>query len=124
MTDPEATRITITVGEHALQGRLATTATARDLIAQLPLTLRFRDLNNVEKYADLPRKLSMDGAPAGDDADAGDIGYYAPGGNLVFYYGRVGYWPGIVRIGALDTGVVNAIAANNDEFVATVELAT
>lgn len=105
-----------------LQGSLGTTSTARDLVAQLPLTLRFRDLNGVEKYADLPRKLSLDGVPAGDDPEADDIGYYAPGGNLVFYYGDVGYWPGIVRIGTFDTGV-HAIADITDEFVATVDLA-
>ena len=54
--------------------------------------------------------------------DPADIGYYAPGGNLVFYYGDVGYWPGIVRIGAFSSGV-DAIADITDEFVATVERA-
>ena len=122
MTDYEATAIKVTIGDLVLQGSLGTTSTARDLVAQLPLTLRFRDLNGVEKYADLPRKLSLDGVPAGDDPEPDDIGYYAPGGNLVFYYGDVGYWPGIVRIGSFDTGV-HAIADIADEFVATVDLA-
>ena len=122
MTNLEATPIKVTIGELVLHGTLGTTSTARDLIAHLPLTLRFGDLNGVEKYADLPRNLSLDGVPAGDDPDPADIGYYAPGGNLVFYYGDVGYWPGIVRIGAFSTGV-DAIADITDEFVATVERA-
>jgi hypothetical protein len=63
----------------------------RDLAAQLPLTLAFRDFNIVEKIAPLPRELSLDGAPAGDDPAVGDIGYWAPGGDLVFYYGDVGF---------------------------------
>jgi hypothetical protein len=122
MTDYEATAIKVTVGDLVLHGTLGATPTARDLIAQLPLTLRFRDLNGVEKYAELPRKLSLEGVPAGDDPDPAEIGYYAPGGNLVFYYRDVGYWPGIVRLGAFDT-CVEPIADINGEFVATLELA-
>jgi hypothetical protein len=41
----------------------------------------------------------MDGVPAGDDPEINDLGYYAPSGDLVFYYGDVGYFNGIVRIG-------------------------
>ena len=33
------------------------------------------------------------------DPDINDIGYYAPSDDLVFYYGDVGYFNGIVRIG-------------------------
>jgi hypothetical protein len=77
--------IRITVGDTHLTARLHDTATARDLAAQLPLTLSFRDLSGVEKAAPLPRGLSLDGAPQGDDRAAGDIGYWAPDGDLVFY---------------------------------------
>ena len=45
----------------------------------------------------------MEGVPAGADPDIGDIGYYAPSGDLVLYYGDVGYWNGIVPIGRVDT---------------------
>ena len=76
---------------------------ARGPADQLPLTLTFRDFNGVEKIADLPRPLTTAGVPAGADPDVNDIGYYAPSGNLVFYYGDVGYWDGIVRIGQFDT---------------------
>ncbi len=68
-----------------------TTPGPRDLAAQLPLTLTFKDFNRVEKIAPLPRALSMDGVPAGSDPDIGDIGYYAPSGDLMFSYGDVGY---------------------------------
>ncbi len=83
--------------------RLHDNATARDLAAQLPLTLTFRDHNNVEKTAPLPRELSLDGAPEGHDPAAGDIGYWAPDGNLVLYYDDdAPFWNGIVRIGEFD----------------------
>ena len=72
------------------------------LAAKLPLTLTFRDQNDVEKAAPLPRELSLDGAPAGHDPAAGDIGYWAPDGHLVLYYDDAApYWNGIVRIGEL-----------------------
>jgi len=85
----ESTPIRITFGDTVLTARLHDNATARDLAAQLPLTLTFSDLNNVEKTAPLPRELSLEGAPEGDDPVVGDIGYWSPDGNLVFYYGDV-----------------------------------
>ena len=57
----------------------------------------FKDFNQVEKVATLPRRLSTDGSPAGAGPDVGDIGYWVPSGSLVFYYGDVGYWEGIVE---------------------------
>jgi NAD(P)-dependent dehydrogenase (short-subunit alcohol dehydrogenase family) len=68
------TPIRITFGDGELTARLDDNATARDLAAQLPLTLGFSDHNNVEKTAPLPRELSLDGAPEGHDPAAGDIG--------------------------------------------------
>ena len=116
------TPIRVTIGDTVLTGRLWDNATARDLIAQLPLTLSFRDFNGVEKIALLPRKLSMDGVPAGDDPFPRDIGYYAPSGDLVFYYDDVGYFTGIVRIGQFD-GSVDAIVRQTGDFTARIERA-
>jgi hypothetical protein len=113
--------IQITFGETELTARLDDNATARDLLAQLPLTLTFRDHNNVEKTGPLPRALSLDGAPEGHDPAAGDIGYWAPGGDLVFYYDDdARFWNGIVRIGEFDGGM-EAIRRQGDEFSATIE---
>jgi hypothetical protein len=111
----DETPIKITIADTVVTARLADNATARDLAAQLPLTLTFKDFNQVEKIATLPQRLAMDGVPAGADPDIGDIGYYAPSGDLVFYYGDVGYWNGIVRIGRLRGG-----AAETKELIAVV----
>jgi hypothetical protein len=116
------TPIRVIIGNTVLTGRLWANATARDLIAQLPLTLTFRDFNAVEKIAQLPRKLSMDGVPTGDDASPRDIGYYNPSGNLVFYYDDVGYFTGIVRIGQFDSSM-DAIVSQTGDFTARIELA-
>jgi hypothetical protein len=112
----------VTLGGTVLTGWLWDNATARDLIAQLPLTLTFSDFNRLEKIGQLPRELSMEGVPAGDDPSPRDIGYYAPSRDLVFYYGDVGYFNGIVRIGQFD-GSVDAIASQTGDFTARIELA-
>ena len=90
-----STAIRVRIAETVLTARLRDVPASRDLIARLPLTLTFRDFNGVEKISRLPRELSMDGVPTGDDPAPRDIGYYAPSGDLVFYYGDVGYFPGL-----------------------------
>ena len=119
----ESTPIRITFGDTVIAARLYDNATARDLAAQLPLTLPFRDHNNVEKTAPLPRELSLEGAPEGHDPAAGDIGYWAPGGDLVFYYDSdAPFFNGIVRIGEFD-GEMDAIERRSDDFSVTIERA-
>ena len=97
------TPIRISFGDNELTARLHDNATARDLAAQLPLTLTFRDHNAAEKTAPLPRELSLDDAPEGHDPAAGDIGYWAPDSDFVLYYDNdAPYFDGIVRIGEVD----------------------
>ena len=57
------------------------------------------DHGGVEKTGPLPSPLSLDGQPEGADPDVGDLGYYAPGNDLVLYYGDQSYFPGIVVLG-------------------------
>jgi hypothetical protein len=117
---PDGTPIRITFGDTELTARLDDNATARDLAAQLPLTLTFRDHNNVEKTAPLPRELSREGAPQGHDPAAGDIGYWAPEGDLVFYYDSdAPYFGGIVRIGEFDAEM-DAIERQSEDFSVTI----
>lgn len=116
------TPITITIGDEVLDGRLWANPTASDLASLLPLTLEFRDLNDVEKIAVLPRALTIDGVPEGDDPEPLDIGYYAPSQDLVFYYDDVGYYAGIVRIGVFDSDM-DTIRSQQEPFTATVALA-
>jgi hypothetical protein len=117
------TPIRVTFGNTELAGRLRDNATARDLAEQLPLTLSFRDHNDAEKTAPLPRRLAVDEAPAGHDPAAGDIGYWAPGGDFVLYYDDdAPYFDGIVRIGEID-GDVQAIRRLPDDADVTIERA-
>lgn len=119
----EGTPIRITFGDTELTARLDDTATTRDLAARLPSALSFRDHNNVEKTAPLPGELSLEGAPEGHDPEAGDIGYWAPDGDLVFYYDDAApFFNGIVRIGEFD-GETDAIERQTEDFSATIQRA-
>ena len=116
----DGTLIRITIGDATLTGRLNDNATARDLADQLPVTLTVRDHNRAEKTGPLPRQLSTDGAEPGHDPSAGDIGYWAPDGDLVFYYDDAApYFDGIVRIGRLD-GDLAALRRQGDAVAVTV----
>ena len=117
----EGTPIRITFDDTELTARLHDNATARGLAAQLPLTLTFSDFNNVEKISPLPRELSLEGAPEGDDSEVGDIGYWSPDGDLVLYYGEVGFWNGIVVIGV--DGEMDAIERQSDDFSVMIQRA-
>jgi hypothetical protein len=113
--------IRITLGDTELTARLDDNATARDLIDQLPLQLTFRDHNGVEKTAPLPRKLSTAGSTSSHDPAAGDVGYYAPTGDLVLYYDdKAPRFDGIVRIGEL-TGDLEPLRTRPADFEATVD---
>ena len=71
------------------------------------------DLHGLEKTGRLPRALTTDGVPPGSDPEPNEIGYYAPGHDLVLYYGDVGYYNGIIRIGRFDDSI-DAIADQPD----------
>ncbi|HEY6648008.1 MAG TPA: cyclophilin-like fold protein, partial [Mycobacterium sp.] len=121
--ESNVTTIRITADNRPIDAHLTDNPTAQDLADQLPLTLTFRDFNGVEKIAELPGSLTMDGVPEGDDPEIADIGYYAPSNNLVLYYGDVGYWKGIVRIGRFNSDDVDFIKGQSDGFQITVERA-
>ena len=79
------------------------------------------DFNGVEKVGELPRPLTMDGVPAGADPEINDIGYYRPSNGLVFYYGDVGYFNGIVRIGRLSAADMQLIRRQAGTFTINIE---
>ncbi len=115
------TTLRITIGGQTVTAELNDTPTAQDLARQLPLTITLDDFNNVEKVGELPQPLTMDGVPAGADPEINDIGYYRPTNGLVFYYGDVGYFNGIVRIGSLSAADMELIRSQTGNFTITIE---
>jgi hypothetical protein len=114
-------RIQIAIDDQSFTATIFDSAAGRDLIAQLPLTVDMIDHGRVEKTGPLPSPLSLDGQPDGADPEVGDVGYYAPGNDLVLYYGDQSYYPGIVIIGRLDGDAASRIADLDGAVTATVE---
>lgn len=78
---------------------------ARDFAALLPLNLKLKDYASTEKIADLPRALSIQGAPGAYKPLAGDISFFAPWGNLAIFYRDGHLSSGLVRLGRVDSGL-------------------
>ena len=78
--------IEMTIDGTRVEGELYDNPVADELAAMLPLELTFTDFNQMEKLASLGRALTLRGVPEADAPSPGEIGYYAPGRNLVLYY--------------------------------------
>ena len=97
-------KIHIEVEGATITATLDDSPAARDFASLLPLTLTLEDYNSTEKISNLPRRLSIEGAPAGFDPSPGDLTYYAPWGNLAIFYRDFGYSRGLVKLGAIVSG--------------------
>ena len=114
----ELVELTFSGGRAELE--LNESASARDLLTMLPLTLTFEDYNSTEKIAYPPRKLTTRGAPASCDPSKGDFALYAPWGNLVIFYNDFTASPGLVPLGRVKSGL-GKLAAMNGRFAATLK---
>lgn len=112
-------RIEISISGQRFRAMLDQSAASRDLVAQLPVTVEMVDHGGVEKTGPLPAALSLDGQPAGADPDVGDVGYYAPGGDVVLYCGDQSFFDGIVVLGRLEGDAAERIAAMDGPVTAT-----
>jgi hypothetical protein len=112
-------KVRLTLSGKAVEATLLDSASARDFLALLPMTLTLEDYASTEKIAYLPRKLSTTGAPEGIDPSPGDIAYYAPWGNLALFYKDARHAKGLVRLGRFD-GAIEALQARG-ALTATIE---
>jgi hypothetical protein len=115
-------KINITIDGQQFQATLADSAAARDLAAQLPVTIDMRDHGGVEKTGPLPMPLSMDGQRDGADPDVGDVGYYAPSNDFVLYYGDQSYYEGIAVLGRLYDGAAPRLSQLRGSVTAVIKL--
>lgn len=98
-------RIEFSFADFVFAASLHDNPSAQDLVSMMPLNFTIEDYSNNEKIAYLPRKLTGQNSIAFDNEAIGDLCYYAPWGNLVFYYARYRYSPGLIRLGRLDNGI-------------------
>ncbi len=122
-SDSETDRmdIQIRIDEQTFEATLTDSAAARDLLAQLPASIEMSDHGGVEKTGPLASSLSLDGQPEGADPDVGDVGYYAPGNDLVLYYGDQSYYPGIVILGRMSGDAAARIAELDGSITAVIK---
>jgi hypothetical protein len=76
---------------------------ARDLYAQLPLSITVENYSDNEKIFYPPEKLNINDTPQAD-AKAGTLAYYAPWGDVVMFYGRFGSAAGLYELGHAVSG--------------------
>jgi len=79
---------------------------ARDLYAQLPLSITVENYSSNEKIFYPPEKLNTSDTPKAD-ARAGTLAYYAPWGDVVMFYGRFGSAAGLYELGHAISGSEN-----------------
>ncbi|MFI2780842.1 cyclophilin-like fold protein [Streptomyces sp. ALB3] len=94
-------RIRLTLDGRQTGATLHDTPAARDFAALLPLTVELEDFHQTERVGDPPRALDTSGAPGSVTPRAGDLAYYAPWGNLAFFYRDGEHSPGLVLLGHL-----------------------
>lgn len=98
-------KIRLIVGERVATATLYDNATARDFATLLPLSLTLTDYAGIERVADLPRKLSTQGAPDGMAPAAGELTHYAPWGNLAIFIEGRSWSRSLLPLGKVDEGL-------------------
>jgi len=100
-------RLKLTVGGKVATATLVDSATARDFVSLMPMTLTMDDLFKREKFGHLPRALSGDGEGA-RTYEVGDVVYWPPGPDVAVFYRHDGQRipaPGITVLARIDSGV-------------------
>jgi hypothetical protein len=119
-TQEGSLQVEIRVGDQRFTASVDDTPAGRDLLAQLPQIIQMRDHGGVEKTGPLRAPLDLDGQPAGADPTVGDLGYFAPGNDLVLYYGDQTYYDGIVILGTLGPDATSRLAELTGDITAHV----
>ena len=100
-------KIRLSVNDKTLIAKLVDSATTRDFVELLPLTIPMNDLFRREKFGHLPRAISSDGKHTRSYA-LGNIAYWPPGPDIAVFYRHDGELipdPGIIVIGKVSAGL-------------------
>ena len=96
--------ISLRLDEGEIVVELEENSAADDLLSRLPMTVNFEDYNGTEKISYLDAELNLDNAPDECTPKAGDLTYYAPWGNLTFFYQDFRQSPQLVPLGQVIYG--------------------
>ncbi len=112
------TSVLLHVGDDVAIATLDDTPAARQLAAMLPLRLTLRDTMGQSKIARLPHRLDARNAATSTDPAEAAIYYWPPIGDIAIVYDDLGQTvplPGLIRLGAVTTGLA-AIADAGDSL--------
>jgi hypothetical protein len=96
-------KVRVTANRKTTVFELNNSQAARDLYAQLPLSLKVENYSDNEKIFYPPKKLNTTNTPQAD-AKAGTLAYYAPWGDVVMFYGDFGRAAGLYELGHAVSG--------------------
>lgn len=99
-----AMRITVSANGTSILFELNDSPAARDLYAQLPLSVDVENFGGNEKIFYPPEKLNVADTPLAKDVQPGTLAYYAPWGDVVLFYGRFGAAAGLYDLGRAVSG--------------------
>lgn len=99
-----AMKISVTANGNTTVFELNNSAAARDLYAQLPLSIPVENYGSNEKIFYPPKKLDTIDTPQANVHEAGTLAYYAPWGDVVMFYDRFGSAAGLYTLGHAVSG--------------------
>lgn len=107
------TKVKIKVGEKTFTATLLDNPTAGAFKALLPLTIKMSELNNNEKFAQLPKSITVN-ATVPASIQAGDLMLYGSNTLVLFYKGFSTSYS-YTKIGKIDdvTGLVAALGTGD-----------
>lgn len=98
-----AMQVSVTANGRTTVFELNNSPAAKELYAQLPLSIKVENYGNNEKIFYPPKKLSTADTPQAD-AKAGTLAYYAPWGDVVMFYKKFGSAAGLYELGHAVSG--------------------
>ncbi len=100
----KAMKISVTENGNTTVFELNNSAAARDLYAQLPLSIPVNNYGSNEKIFYPPKKLDTIDTPQATAHEAGTLAYYAPWGDVVMFYDHFGSAAGLYTLGHAVSG--------------------
>ena len=99
-------KIKVTSNEYEIIYELNQSQAAKDLYAQLPLTLEVKDFSTNEKTFYPPEELDISDAPLAN-AEKGNLCYYSPWADVVMFYDHFGQGSSLYELGEVVSGKEN-----------------
>jgi hypothetical protein len=99
-----AIKISVKANGNTTVFELNNSPAAKDLYAQLPLSITVENYSDNEKIFYPPKKLNTTDTPLADGGRAGTLAYYAPWGDVVMFYRGFSSAPGLYELGHVTSG--------------------